>query len=318
MPWIIGVDEAGYGPNLGPFVMTAVACRAPAEVAGADLWHVLRSAVCKEASDDGRIVVNDSKQVYDSTVGIGALERGVLATLWRGPVNGAATIAHFLSAACSDSLDDLHGETWFEGDAKLPGQVEAAEIAEASARFDRAADSSGTLHWQVSGVVVPAPCFNALAERADSKGGVLAHALGRLLGRQLLLQDEDLSFCIDKHGGRNRYAALIQHILTNGVVQTEDEGPLCSTYRVAGLERDVRLTFRPRADAEHFCVALASMAAKYLRERLMEEFNRFWLAQVPGLKPTAGYPGDSARFMDAIRPAAHRLGIADDAIWRKR
>ena len=27
MPWIVGIDEAGYGPNLGPFVMTAVASR---------------------------------------------------------------------------------------------------------------------------------------------------------------------------------------------------------------------------------------------------------------------------------------------------
>jgi hypothetical protein len=316
--WIIGVDEAGYGPNLGPFVMTAVACRAPDRLAGADLWHVLRAAVCKEDSEDGRIVVNDSKQVYSPAIGIGALERGVLATLWRAPLDGGATVGQLLAAACADSLDDLCGEAWFMGDAKLPGQTDVGDLAEASARFDRAKDAAGVLHWQVCGVLVPAPRFNVVAERADSKGAVLGHALGRLLPWAFELEDESLRFTIDKHGGRDRYTALIQHVLADGVVQTEEEGPLRSSYRVAGLDRDVRLTFRPRADAEHFCVALASMAAKYLRERMMEEFNRFWLTHVPGLKPTAGYPGDSARFMDAIRPAARKLGIAEEAIWRKR
>jgi len=23
-PWVVGIDEAGYGPNLGPFVMAGV------------------------------------------------------------------------------------------------------------------------------------------------------------------------------------------------------------------------------------------------------------------------------------------------------
>jgi hypothetical protein len=60
------------------------------------------------------------------------------------------------------------------------------------------------------------------------------------------------------------------------------------------------------------------MASKYLREVLMREFNHFWQEQVPGLKATAGYPGDAARFFDEIRPAAQRLGIAEAAVWRSR
>ena len=45
MAWFIGIDEAGYGPNLGPFVMTSVAWQGPDELLGANLWHVLRRAV---------------------------------------------------------------------------------------------------------------------------------------------------------------------------------------------------------------------------------------------------------------------------------
>ena len=320
MPWIIGVDEAGYGPNLGPFVMTSVACRLPDDTAGVDLWDVLRAVVRKDGPDDGRIVVNDSKRVYNPTDGIGGLERGVFATLWRGPLHGDANLGHFLAATCADSLADLRGESWHKGDGKLPAAIDSTALTEASARFDGACEQAGVLRWQVRGVVVPTPRFNVLAEEADSKGAVLAHALGRLLANMRVLLDgtDSLSFFIDKHGGRNCYAAMIQHALPDGVVLAEEEGRLRSVYKVLGLGRDVRLTFQPRADGEHFCVALASMTAKYLRERLMEEFNRFWLGHVPGLKPTAGYPNDAMRYMESIRPAARELGIAEGAVWRKR
>jgi hypothetical protein len=60
------------------------------------------------------------------------------------------------------------------------------------------------------------------------------------------------------------------------------------------------------------------MASKYLRELLMLEFNRFWQTHVPGLKPTAGYPGDSARFLAEVRDAAARLGISEAALWRRK
>jgi len=49
----------------------------------------------------------------------------------------------------------------------------------------------------------------------------------------------------------------------------------------------MRLIFEPRADRQHFCVALASMVSKYLRELLMLEFNRFWQQQVSHKRRTS-------------------------------
>jgi len=37
-----------------------------------------------------------------------------------------------------------------------------------------------------------------------------------------------------------------------------------------------------------------------------------------GLKPTAGYPGDAARFYEGIRPAMERLGVQESAVWRRK
>src|SRR5271170_1850989 len=80
MPWHIGVDEAGYGPNLGPFVMTAVACRLPEDLLDANLWQALRSTVRRRRhKPDGRLLIDDSKLVYTSPEGLGGLEAAALA-----------------------------------------------------------------------------------------------------------------------------------------------------------------------------------------------------------------------------------------------
>src|SRR5436305_3029060 len=142
--WIIGVDEAGYGPNLGPLVMTAVACRVPDELAGADLWHVLGGAVRKgNGPDDGRLVVDDSKVVYDGARGLAALERGVLGALWRGAAAPPPCLGDLVTWAWPDTLDDLRGETWYRGGGPVPSAVEAGELAQAAADFDRCCSAGG-------------------------------------------------------------------------------------------------------------------------------------------------------------------------------
>src|SRR5207253_4519889 len=117
---------------------------------------------------------------------------------------------------------------------------------------------------------------------------------------------------------RNTYSALLQHAFADGMVWAEEEGMDRSVYRVEGLDRTVKITFMPRADVQHFNVALASMISKYVRELSMREFNRFWQAHVPGLAPTAGYPLDAGRYFDAIRPALLKMGMAERAVWRCR
>ena len=320
MAWIIGIDEAGYGPNLGPLVMTSVACRVADHHGHADLWQMLQAVVCKGGTDDGRLVVDDSKVVHSSARGLGGLEKQVLALLGR-PAGGFGSLADFVAAVvCGEGVTDLHAEAWYTGRSTLPRAADGAAIQSGAAAFDQGCAAAGVGPWQARSVVVPTPRFNGLVDRHDSKGAVLGHGLGVLLRDNLesLDGDDPLTIAVDKHGGRNAYAALIQHGLSRGMVLALEEGMLRSSYRVVGLGRDVVLTFQPRAESEHFNVALASMVSKYLREALMGEFNDFWQAQVPGLRPTAGYPSDAGRFLQDIRPAVTRLGLAESALWRKR
>ncbi len=320
MTWIIGIDEAGYGPNLGPFVMTSVACRVPDPCRDANLWQLLRPAVrrCADA-DEGQLLIDDSKLVYTAR-GLAGLERGILATLWRERLTESASLAELIEWVCPDDGDELRREVWYRGVQALPVHRLPEDVETWAAHFADACAEGSVGRWHVRGVVVCPPRFNALLDEGGTKGHVLAHTLTYLLRwqRANLPGADALAFFIDKHGGRNSYAAMIQHALPDGLILATRESMACSLYDVGGLERDVRLCFQPRADGEHLCVALASMTSKYLREVLMLEFNRFWREHVQDLKATAGYPGDAARFLQAIRQTIDKLGLREECVWRRK
>ena len=319
MAWRIGIDEAGYGPNLGPLVMTAVACRLPDDLAQADLWQTLSAGVRRERrAGDGRLLINDSKQVYSARNGLGDLEAAVLSFL--GAAQASFTCAaEILAHLCPNHCEDLAREVWYHGKTSLPTACTREAIEPGAAKL-RQASAAKELSWgPVRAVVVCPHRFNDLVDHWDSKGAVLAVAMAELMRRHLSDNGaEPLSVVVDKHGGRNYYSALVQEAVGAGVTQAREESALRSVYEVIGLDHPLRVTFMPRADGEDLCVALASMVSKYLRELLMAEFNDFWQKHLPDLAPTAGYPQDAARFFADIEPARRKLKVPDRQLWRQR
>lgn len=348
MPWIVGIDEAGYGPNLGPLVMSSVACQVPGDLVSADLWHILRAAVRRAGHPfDSRLLVADSKLVYAPGRGLDQLETTTLTVallrdfqekrnsmgdrhdsygntscspLLPGMDFSVWTLGGFLKRFAVDSCAELEKEVWYSGLSTLPQAVQLSDVRLQAYHLGRACAARALSLGPVDIVVICPTRFNQLLDRWASKGAVLAEGLAELLrrNRSALAGNDAIYVFVDKHGGRNRYAAMLQHALPAAMLFVHEESALQSVYSFHGLEKHFRITIQPRADAQHFCVALASMFSKYVRECLMLEFNRFWQQQFPDLRPTAGYPVDAARFFMAIRPALARWKISEQSIWRRK
>ncbi|MCI0639784.1 MAG: hypothetical protein L0Y72_14555 [Gemmataceae bacterium] len=316
MAWQVGIDEAGYGPNLGPLVMSAVAWQTPD--ADCDLWSLLADGVRRPGGkDDGRMVIGDSKQVYGAGKNLAALEKPALSLLW--PKLEFRTTETFLECLSCAAVGEFASERWYHGETTLPVEVPAQEMDSAADKWRHVLETCSVCLGLVYSVVVGAKRFNRLVDERGTKAAPIQDGFATLARVSLELPgDEAIHLVVDKHGGRNHYGMLLQDVFSEGIVLCRGEGLSRSIYEVHGLSRPVHIEFSPKADDRSFSVALASMMCKYVRELLMLEFNAFWQTHVPGIKPTAGYPSDAVRFYVEIEPTVQKLGIPKETIWRKR
>ncbi len=332
MPYLIGTDEAGYGPNLGPLVISASVWWIDEEHWQKDLYQQLESIVCNalprrkgqaqrrsvHPEPAPRWIIADSKQLYHSTTGLKYLEQGVLAAL--ALLDRRVDHWHEAwQALDADAVEQLQAIPWHaDYDVALPlaadanalsGLVEQVRVAFEKLRVKLVSLQSKTLF--------PAE-FNQANRTFGNKSETLSRTTLALLAEALThCHGQRVLVVCDKHGGRNQYGRLLQQQFPEALIEIHGESTAESIY-YWGTEAS-RVEVRFCMGGESFLpTALASMASKYLRELSMRAFNEFWCGCVPNLTPTAGYPVDARRFMHAIDAKRTELGISDAVLWRSR
>jgi hypothetical protein len=333
MTVLIGVDEAGYGPNLGPLVVAATAWQIDLPDTAAlgelpDLYDHLSGAVSVKPRPD-RIAIADSKQLYKPRGGLHHLERGVLGSIGLLPSASCGTWQQLLAATHSSVPLRDEALPWHTNyDPNLPRDADPRDLTRATHDLKTCcADAGVRLIAMRARLVFPAE-LNDLIDDYQTKGAALSHVtlqLVREIHDETVKRVPTAEGCLrpsaqivcDKHGGRNRYAGLLQHHFPEPLVQALRESRRESCYRWPHPKTPLEIRFQ--TGGERFLpAALASMTAKYLRELAMAAFNGFWRDQLPHLRPTAGYPVDAVRFREEIATRQKELAISGRILWRNR
>lgn len=323
---VAGIDEAGYGPTLGPLVISASVFRVPDAESPPNLWKLLRSAVCRKP-DERRIPVDDSKKLFQQRRGLRQLEEGVLPfiTLRRGhlPRDFRALLASVVASTSEDPAVYLESYPWYRGcNVDLPHDTYAGVIRTRRDRLAAALEEARVEHLGLSTYPIEVTQFNRELSQHSSKAGVSFNAIGAIIKRLWRqFPDEAVEVTVDRQGGRTKYGPLLYAKVHPKSIRIEEQSTERSVYVLTRRHRPTtrfRVHFVKDSEESYLAVALGSMLSKYIRELHMHLFNRFWLEKRENLKPTAGYAQDARRFLKDIARERAELRIKDDMLIRRR
>mgnify|MGYP000533689491 CR=1 FL=1 len=303
MAILIGIDEAGYGPLLGPMVVSAVAMELPDGLLRADLWQVLSKAVSAQKKGlTGRLLITDSKKAYSRTSGINTLRRSVLASLsaWNNGHTPMTTAGDVLGIICPDLLDRISIYPWYENMHTHSLGHDVSDISIAAGMLRKSLTENNSNIVSIRTKCLDVDLYNERVGRVKNKSRVLFTELCSLIYEAFetdLTGSGPMQVVVDRQGGRVHYERELLRMFNGFSLSVIRQDPAMSSYELSRGSKTMRIHFCMKADAKYLLVSLASMVSKYVREIMMEALNAYFCHHCSDLKPTAGYWQDGQRFV---------------------
>lgn len=301
---VVGIDENGLGPILGPLVTTAVS------------FQLSRYNPARHASVGRVLGIDDSK----ATAGFGQMAQAeglALALVERlagRPIDDLTTLFECLLLDSPASLQEpcpssAKPQCWSVPVA-LPcfgGDVEAGRV------MLRGLEKRGLEPVHVRSALACTGSLNTRLRAGQSRVEVDLELMERLvLDARAQLAEPVRAIC-GMVGGIRNYPARMRHFPRSGLTPLKAAlGTLA--YDVDGVGH---VRFEIDADARHLPVALASMVGKYVRELWMARQNRFYRSHDDSFADVSGYHDPvTRRFIEASATLRVSLGIADACFIR--
>ncbi|MBN2716689.1 MAG: hypothetical protein JXX14_12615 [Deltaproteobacteria bacterium] len=298
---VIGIDENGLGPVLGPMVVTACAFRA-SSYNTQTFWTLADAAL---PADDSKVVFKQNKKVQAEQAVLKWLQ------LFNQSANDAVAlydrVSRPLKRPCPGQQQNMCRPAVSLSVPQFGASVPKI-TDEINARFNTAGIETLTC---AAFTVCPGTFNQTLKDKNLNKLKLDFLLMLQLTDhiRRLYPCESVLALC-GKVGGTRCYLPWFEFAKVHDATPIHEEHDE-SRYAVG---TDFEIAFIKNSDALHLPVAVASMVGKYLRELQMTEINELLL---PGEKHVSGYRDTRTRaFIQRSAQKRLELGLPERCFSR--